>query len=78
MELAALEMERKEASFRKTLEEQRVLKEREEKREQQNREKKDIIMSIKAEIEPLIIEANEIASSIGQDITFELQFASNI
>jgi hypothetical protein len=71
-------MERKEASFRKTLEEQRVLKEREEKREQQNREKKDIIMSIKAEIEPLIIEANEIASSIGQDITFELQFASNI
>jgi hypothetical protein len=29
-------------------------------------------MSIKAEIEPLIIEANEIASSIGQDITFEL------
>lgn len=72
MELAAMEMERKEASFKKQLEEQRIFKEREEKREQQNREKKDIIMSIKAEIEPLIIEANEIASSIGQDITFEL------
>lgn len=40
-------MERKEASFQKRIEEQKALAEREEKREQQNREKKDIIMSIK-------------------------------
>jgi len=29
-------------------------------------------MKIKTEIEPLIIEANEIAASIGHDISFEL------
>lgn len=34
LELAAMEMERKEASFKKQLEEQRIFKEREEKREQ--------------------------------------------
>jgi hypothetical protein len=33
LELAAMEMERKEASFKKQLEEQRIFKEREEKRE---------------------------------------------
>lgn len=35
-------------------------------------------MSIKADLEPLIIEANEIAASIGHDIVFELQFAGTI
>ena len=35
-------------------------------------------MQIKAEIEPLIIEANEIAASIGRDIVFELQFAGAV
>lgn len=29
-------------------------------------------MSIKADIEPLIIEANEIAANMGKDIVFEL------
>jgi len=35
-------------------------------------------MSIKADIEPLIIEANEIANSIGHNVVFELQFAGSI
>lgn len=71
-------MERKEASFQKRIEEQKALAEREEKREQQNREKKDIIMSIKQDIEPLIIEANEIANSMNHNVMFELQFAGSI
>lgn len=54
------------------------MQEREQLKEKQNSEKRDIIMQIKAEIEPLIIEANEIAASCGHDTHFELQFAGTI
>ena len=33
-------------------------------------------MSIKADLEPQIIEANEIADNLNKNIKFELQFAS--
>jgi hypothetical protein len=63
-------MERKEAAFKRQLEEQKALAEREEKHALQNIQKREILKSIKAEIEPLVIEANEIAASCGFDITF--------
>jgi len=65
-------MQRKEAAYQRRIEETEAHKKREEERELQKREKKDIIMSIKADIEPLIIEANEIGVNMGKDIVFEL------
>lgn len=49
-----------------------------EERAQHNTQKKEAIMQLRKDLEPLIIEANETASSIGQDILFELQFASSV
>ena len=40
--------------------------------------KKEVITYIKADLEPLIEEANEIVASFGHDIIFELHFAVNI
>ena len=68
-------MERKEAAAQKKLEEMQELQKRNQQNEQEKAAKKDLIMQIKADIEPLIIEANEIAENIGKNIKFELQFA---
>lgn len=75
IQLKQLEMEKKEAAAQKKLEEMQELQRRNQQNEQEKAAKKDLIMSIKAEIEPLIIEANEIAENIGKNIKFELQFA---
>lgn len=78
MQLQKLEMQRKEAAFQKLIEEQEALQHKEAQKEIAKREKKDIIMSIKADIEPQIIEANEIADNMNKNIKFELQFAGSI
>lgn len=48
------------------------MQKRNEQLEQEKKDKKEIIMQIKNEIEPLIIEANEIAENIGKNMKFEL------
>lgn len=47
-------------------------------KEKQEEEKKQIFLSISADINPLILEANEIASQFGRDIKFNIQYAGQI
>ena len=37
-----------------------------------------MIMSLKKDIEPLIIEANEIANNLGKKVKFELHFIGSV
>ena len=54
------------------------MKDREEKKEKQDKEKREIIQTQQNEIIPLIIEANEIASQFGREIKFSYQYSSNM
>lgn len=56
-----MEMQRKEASYQKRIEEQEAIQQKERQQEQDKKQKKALILQIKADIEPQIIEANEIA-----------------
>lgn len=58
------------------MEEQKTIQAREEKKEKQDKEKKEIFLSIQSDIQPLIIEANEIASQFGREIKFSHQYAT--
>ena len=59
------EAARKEEKFQQELAESKRKMREQEERAQHNTEKKEAIMQLRKDLEPLIIEANEIAASIG-------------